>query len=113
MSDTPKLAPCPFCGTANPAWIKMFAEGMIYCRECSAKMSRDTFSEVFDAWQRRAPVEITEEMVERVLRHQNPCWFERGHLYDLREREHYAPQWEAACREARNLLSAALNQESP
>ncbi len=77
MTDHPPLKPCPFCGSDNIVQETCDLRGIVLygylCRACPGMQMTDELA--IAEWNRRAPVEITEEMVERAVR----AWWRSAH----------------------------------
>ena len=68
---TDALKPCPFCGGLAKASSASGAESVsqVQCNRCGAATNCFMYrSEAIAAWNRRAPVEITDEMIGRALK---------------------------------------------
>lgn len=71
---TPELKPCPFCGGEARAFTAGGADwaSEVQCRECNASSEcHETPEDAAEVWNRRAPVEITEEATERFVKRFN------------------------------------------
>lgn len=67
-AEMPALAPCPFCGGEAAFTMDRIGGGDVRCQSCCATLWGSQHIKATALWNRRAPVEPDEAMVERVAR---------------------------------------------